>query len=64
VEQADIEPTTGALALSGCPERRPEYFLEGTLPERVCPAGAIAEAEGDESPEVRRRFFRWLRRQL
>jgi penicillin-binding protein 1B len=64
VEQADIEPTTGALALSGCPERRPEYFLEGTRPERVCPTGAIAEAEGDESPEIRSRFFRWLRRQL
>ncbi len=66
VERAEIEPTTGALALAGCPERRAEFFLAGTLPEHTCPAGrsGIAKAEGDDSPGVRSRFFDWLRRQM
>jgi penicillin-binding protein 1B len=64
VERVEIEPATGALALAGCPERRPEFFLQGTLPEQVCPAGKLAEAQGDESPAIRRRFFDWLRKQL
>jgi len=64
VEVAEIDPASGALALSGCAERRSEYFLSGTLPEQVCPAGAVAELHGDDSPGVRNRFFRWLRKQL
>jgi penicillin-binding protein 1B len=64
VEEADIDPATGALALAGCPERRPEYFLAGTLPTRVCPEGKVAGARGDDSPAIRRRFFDWLRRQM
>ncbi len=40
VEQIEIEPTTGARALAGCRERRPEFFLEGTGPETTCPGGA------------------------
>ena len=64
VERAEIDPSSGALALAGCPERRPEYFLDGTLPEITCPAGRLAELEGDSSPKVRRRFFDWLRRQM
>ena len=64
VEKVDIEPSTGALALSGCPERRGEYFLKGTLPDEVCPAGGIARRQGDESEATRRGFFDWLRRNL
>jgi penicillin-binding protein 1B len=64
VEVVDVEPTSGALALYGCPERRPEYFLEGTRPDATCPAGSIAGAPGDEAQAVQRRFFDWLRRQL
>jgi len=37
VARVDIQPGTGALALAGCPERRPEYFLRGTEPEQTCP---------------------------
>jgi penicillin-binding protein 1B len=65
VEELEIEASTGALALSGCwGEREREYFVAGTRPDRVCPDGAIAEAESDESPRVRRGFFEWLRRNL
>lgn len=64
VERYDVDPSTGALALSGCAERRPEYFLAGTAPEETCPAGRVAGSPGDESPSVQRRFFDWLRRQL
>jgi penicillin-binding protein 1B len=64
VERVEIDPATGALALAGCPERRPEFFLEGTLPKQTCPAGKVAGAGEDESPAIRRRFFEWLRRQM
>jgi penicillin-binding protein 1B len=64
VERLDIDPSSGALALSGCAQRRPEYFLAGTAPRVTCPAGQLAGADGDDSPPVRRRFFDWLRRQL
>ncbi|MCA9503082.1 MAG: PBP1A family penicillin-binding protein [Spirochaetaceae bacterium] len=37
VEQIDIDPQSGARALLGCPEHRPEYFLAGTAPEKTCP---------------------------
>jgi len=56
VERVEIEPATGALALAGCPERRTEYFLPGTLPTEVCPDGA---ADGPE--RIHRRFLEWLR---
>lgn len=64
VREAEIEPTSGALALAGCSQRRTEFFLDGTLPRATCPGGAIADLQGDDSPQVRRRFFDWLRRQL
>jgi penicillin-binding protein 1B len=67
VEQAEIDPATGALALRGCPERRPEFFLAGTLPEATCPAGELADGRdrsGADAEPTRRRFFEWLRRQL
>jgi membrane carboxypeptidase/penicillin-binding protein len=41
VEEAMVEPATGALALAGCPEARREYFIAGTLPETTCPTGAV-----------------------
>ncbi len=39
IEVAEIDPRSGARALSGCPERRVEFFLEGTVPEETCPRG-------------------------
>jgi len=59
VESVDIEPATGALALSGCPERRAELFLRGTLPDAICPAGASPGSGSVRS--VQRRFMEWLR---
>jgi penicillin-binding protein 1B len=41
VRVAEIDPATGALALSGCPRRQPEFFLEGTEPRTVCPDGGF-----------------------
>jgi len=64
VEVVDVDPLSGARALGGCPERRPEFFLAGTVPTETCPSGALVEADGDDSPGTRRRFFDWLRRQL
>jgi penicillin-binding protein 1B len=64
VQEVEIDPVTGALALAGCPERRREFFLEGTLPDQVCPPGAVA-GRGDRGfRATRRQFFEWLRRQL
>ena len=60
VEVVEIEPSTGALALTGCPEHRPEYFLEGTKPSEVCPVGHVAGAH-PESADDRPSFFEWLR---
>jgi penicillin-binding protein 1B len=54
IERVAIDPATGALALSGCPERRDEYFLAGTLPTEICPP------DGDE----RTGLIEWLRRTL
>jgi penicillin-binding protein 1B len=39
VEQIEIDPTTGARALFGCREHRPEFFLNGTGPVETCPRG-------------------------
>jgi penicillin-binding protein 1B len=44
VRVAEIDPTSGALALEGCPRRQPEYFAVGTEPQRTCPG------EGDGFP--------------
>jgi len=52
--EASIEPESGRLALSGCPQRRSEFFLPGTAPLETCPAFA---------PGRQRRWFeRFLRR--
>ncbi|HYB13616.1 MAG TPA: penicillin-binding transpeptidase domain-containing protein, partial [Myxococcota bacterium] len=74
----DIDPTSGAIALAGCPQRRTEFFLLGTLPARECPEGGMFERatqppEPEPSPKspthepATRRdhgggFVGWLRR--
>ena len=40
VERVEIDPTSGARAFAGCPERRAEFFLAGTVPKETCPPGA------------------------
>jgi membrane carboxypeptidase/penicillin-binding protein len=37
IEEVEIDPRSGARALSGCPERRAEFFLSGTVPRATCP---------------------------
>jgi penicillin-binding protein 1B len=65
IEEVDIDPASGALALRGCPERRREIFLAGTLPDAVCPGGDLAEADGELPGRASEpRFFEWLRRHL
>jgi penicillin-binding protein 1B len=61
IERVAIDPATGALALAGCPDRREEYFLSGTLPTHVCPTGADRDG-GDR--RMGSRFLRWLRERL
>ncbi len=43
VVQVDVDPASGALALDGCPARRPEFFVLGTEPTTVCPEGVVAD---------------------
>ncbi len=61
VTETDIDPLTGALAVWGCPDRRREFFLEGTLPTEVCPSGAVAGRRESGLQRTRRNFFDWLR---
>jgi penicillin-binding protein 1B len=64
VRVVDINPTTGARAVWGCPDRKREMFLDGTLPTEVCPKGALADADEDGFERTQRQFFDWLRRHL
>ncbi|MBW2272197.1 MAG: PBP1A family penicillin-binding protein [Deltaproteobacteria bacterium] len=57
VEQMEIEPRTGALALSGCRDHRPEYFVVGTQPSETCPRGGQVGGSGRGQ---RRGVLRWL----
>ncbi len=63
IEQVEIDPVTGALALAGCAERRTEYFIRGTLPVEVCPRGFLGAVESDSSG-TQSEFFEWLRKRL
>ena len=57
IVRVDVDPTSGALALSGCPARKPELFLEGTQPVATCPPSK--ERGGSESG-FRRTLRRWF----
>jgi penicillin-binding protein 1B len=60
LERAEISPS-GAIALTGCPEHRTEYFLPGTLPTTFCPDGQLFGRRTDRAPRRERGFFEWLR---
>ena len=62
VEELEIEPATGALALPGCRDRRSEYFLAGTAPEQTCPGRS--ERRRRERDATEKGFLKWLRRQF
>ncbi|MGH0036139.1 MAG: PBP1A family penicillin-binding protein [Myxococcota bacterium] len=55
VRTVSIHPGTGALALSGCPEHRDEFFLEDTEPAATCPSDGATTGD---------RFLDWLRNWL
>jgi membrane carboxypeptidase/penicillin-binding protein len=66
VEEIEIDPTSGAVALAGCPTRRVEYFLPGTEPATTCPGWAEPwrrdEAAGGERNILEKLFDSWLER--
>jgi membrane carboxypeptidase/penicillin-binding protein len=69
VVRLDIDPLTGALALSSCPRSEPEWFLRGAEPVEVCPHDVYVDRNGvrrDAEPSgvIERLFERWLRGQL
>ncbi len=37
VVSVTIDPTTGFLATTGCPEKRDEFYIDGTQPTAYCP---------------------------
>ncbi len=63
LERAEITPD-GAIALSGCPDHRTEYFLPGTLPTTFCPDGDYGRRRTERGQQrvqrSERGFFRWL----
>jgi len=61
---AEVDPVTGARALRGCPDQRRELFIEGALPEEVCPSWASDESGEDGFKRTQERFFEWLRKHL
>ena len=64
IERLEVDPESGALALSGCPESRSEVFLVGTEPKLVCDSRSRAYAAGDrEEPKRRAREPRRNRRE-
>jgi penicillin-binding protein 1B len=68
VEEIEIDPASGAVALAGCPERRLEYFLPGTEPSVTCPGWSDEPWQQEPSgaePEpnlLERLFDAWLER--
>jgi penicillin-binding protein 1B len=64
VEEIEIDPTSGAVALAGCPERRLEYFLAGTEPTLTCPGWAEPGRAADPGDRnlIEQLFDSWLNR--
>ena len=48
VETFAVDPESGALAASSCPQRRDEYFLAGTEPSDVCTYRGVRSREDDD----------------
>jgi membrane carboxypeptidase/penicillin-binding protein len=51
IRRIEIDPTSGAVALAGCPRRDFEYFIEGTEPRATCPEGGWLVRDNEESGE-------------
>ncbi len=64
IEEIEIDPTSGAVALADCPARRLEYFLPGTEPAITCPGwGEPVRSDDPAGPNLLERIFdTWLER--
>jgi penicillin-binding protein 1B len=62
VDEIEIDPMTGAVALAGCPARRVEYFLQGTEPLDTCPGWADRWEPRKGRGLLERLFETWLDR--
>jgi len=53
VEEVEIDPASGARALTGCPRHEPTWFVRGTVPSETCPGFRLAWPDffGDEDDE-------------
>jgi penicillin-binding protein 1B len=49
VHRVEIDPSSGAVALAGCPRRETEYFIEGTEPRATCPEGGWFVRSGEQT---------------
>jgi penicillin-binding protein 1B len=58
LSRIEIDPSTGARALRGCPHRVDEIFLTGTEPRETCPPGRDVDDGGH--PGVIRRTLKRL----
>ena len=58
VQSYEIAQDSSAIALAGCPNTRSEFFLAGTEPDEVCPAGSGTART--QSRGSRKGLFRWL----
>lgn len=56
IVEAEVDPTTGKLASSRCPESANEIFIAGTAPTEVC------EHQGGPFESWASRLFHWFRR--
>ena len=55
IERLEIDPESGALAVSGCPRRKSEVFLEGTAPDEICDGRRRGLAGREEDRDDRAR---------
>jgi penicillin-binding protein 1B len=64
VRRVEVASDHEAIALRGCPEHRPEFFLAGTEPTETCPRGRpLPRRSGEDDPKgkERRGPLEWFR---
>jgi penicillin-binding protein 2D len=53
IRTAVIDPKTGYLATSACPQTFREAYLKGTAPEKTCPEHPVNPAANKTSKKMR-----------
>ncbi len=51
ITSAEIDPATGLIWDSACPNHRPEYFIEGTEPQTTCSSKPLQPGDEPLKPE-------------